>query len=34
MRQLKELSKSTGIPMSEMLRRLIREYLKKESAHD
>lgn len=33
MKSLKELSKKTGVPMSEMLRRMIREYLKKESTH-
>jgi predicted DNA-binding protein len=31
MKSLKELSKKTGVPMSEMLRRMIREYLKKEN---
>jgi predicted DNA-binding protein len=34
MKQLKELSKKTGVPMSEILRRMLKKYLNKGLASD
>jgi len=34
MKQLKELSKKTGVPMSEILRRMLKEYFNKGFSND